>query len=374
MIKPFRYRFFLALLFFYLVPLIAIILFSLNKPSLETTWMMLCLGFASMAFGSVLLFIMITQWETETLKAVQSQQDELDNLIQVHNKKSETSLDQPLVLELQEQLKCLESELALKSQAFQEMSEKTMGLESQLENFALEQQDRKREYEGQLSHLMNRIKEFEQINQLQRDDLEKKQQELHTLENKIKDLNYEIKTLLHLTEDNSSKEMESNKENTNQSNEINFKVESWEQANHLLQDCYQIAQTLIPQNHYPRYQEFGFDTLAIDLRRLFDHLKKRREATIIVYSLTDRKIIFANSESKNLLGISSDKFILNFDELIKPHGQEWQNMLGKLSKEGQVKGQMHFTDHYGHVTSVQALFGTIPSEFFRNQAIGILFI
>lgn len=121
--------------------------------------------------------------------------------------------------------------------------------------------------------------------------------------------------------------------------------------------------------HARRLSDFSFESSAIDLRRLFEHFKWEKAATIFIYSAQEKKMVFVNEEIKNFLGCSPEKFILNFYSLLDESEDYWQSLISSLNYSEIKQADLAFKLR-GKKMNVCALMSLISSGLYQNLVIG----
>lgn len=318
----------------------------------------------------------------------------------------ELNLIQTALEESQKQQDELLGTLQSKTEEYQKLEEEVSQHKHKAEQIAQDFADYKLFSEEQLKQKQLQLNALQQTIEDQRSEMEKRQDQIQQLDTKVHDLSYEIKTLLYLHEDevvssNKSpkfsrerlpapptefeKETEEEvaiallqdpiyEENKNKENIIQTSAE----AAQLLKKCIQVAQKMTGANYYSheassRYRTFSPSHFAIDQRRLFDGLRSEKGALIFIYSQKDNKHIFANNESKTLLGWSPEKFATDFSGIMQEGAQEWRKALQLLTTAPESQVRLLAKTKQGHEMVMNCHLGVIPSGLFRNYIVGILY-
>lgn len=233
----------------------------------------------------------------------------------------------------------------------------------------------------------------ETVNQ-QREVIKKRQDQIGEFETKVRDLNYEVKTLLQLADydkDPIPKQIESPifiekgslyNYSPDQDDEESYPlqenhVKTSEEASTQLKRCIDIAQKITGANHLnnetSRFRDLSIDNFTLDLRRLFDNLRSENACTVVVYSQKENKLLFANNQAKSLLGWSIEKFVQNFQEIAKEGDLEWKKGLSQLSTLPESRMRLMMKTKTGQNLLVHCHLGVIPRGIFRNHVIGVLY-
>ena len=305
------------------------------------------MGLFITAVGSLILFMLMTAWEVTHLASK-------TEIITVEPPPPEPTLD-PNFLKKQKNVftwfsKSFSSCKAQSSQIEEELDH----CQRELLNISLESEQLHRELEKtqqefehfkisseeklEQNHLF--LGEYQQTINEQRNAVETKQQVIEQLETKVRDLTYEIKTLLQIAEKvqgdkppnivhmplgglavaetHTPYQVQETERPVRQSLEKPVLMSNSIAAQ--LKRCLDIAQKITGGSHYAnrltRTRDLSLDNNALDLRRLCDSLSSEASSPLWVYSQKESKLLFANQEIKNLLGWHPEKFIQNFSEIL----------------------------------------------------------
>ncbi|CRX38849.1 hypothetical protein [Estrella lausannensis] len=230
--------------------------------------------------------------------------------------------------------------------------------------------------------------------------LEFKQEEIDKLGGKIRDLTYEIKTLLQIADmsiisevrDKNEKEEDlfrnislsspplSKSDKVEKLPQDSYlapeSVKNLEDAKKQLRRCLDIAQK-ITGSHYIRGQAARFrdmaDHYALDLRRLCDSLRSENGAAVIVYSPRENRLLFINNHVKTILGYSPEKFVQDFESIVQEGMGDWKKVVGQLSTLHEAKTSLVMKNKNNEDVVVQCLLGMIPTGVFKSHVMGVLY-
>lgn len=212
-----------------------------------------------------------------------------------------------------------------------------------------------------------------------REDLALRQQLGDQLEGKVRDLSYEIKTLLRLAE----KPLQTEQKNDSvpvatieEDNDLSETVHTREEAHVQLKRCLDIAQRVTGAGYLtssPKFQEFALENSALDLRRLSDKLSDIQNIALFVYSPKENKLIYANEMTKQLIGVSVERFIHCIQELIHSDYEPWHNALKQLSFKNDAHVTLPLAVRPSEIVQVECLLGTIQTGLFRNHLVGLIY-
>lgn len=236
-----------------------------------------------------------------------------------------------------------------------------------------------------LEHKESLLSEYHHTMTEQRMVIEKKQRYIAKLEGKVRDLMYEIRSLLQLEEAPPAGSFPIDMTDTD-FQEISLSSDRQEEVSVYdlslqLQRYIQKAQNFTGAGHLgymngksPRFSEMSFESYAIDLRRLFDSFREETTGIIFVYSYQEDKFLFVNNFVKSLLGWSAEKFMKDFAQLMTKGFQDWQQALQKLpSLQEEQMAEVGLRAKSGEEILFQCFIGLVSSGPFEGHAIGILY-
>jgi uncharacterized coiled-coil protein SlyX len=334
-------------------------------------WAIFSVGLLCAAVGSLALYRMLAKWQ-ETIQPAQlePQTEETHDELPAESETNTDELDQKNA-EIQS--------LIISQEDYRKGTEQTIELIS-AENKKLEEQ---------LVHKERLREEVEQILAETRATSERRQQRINQLETKVRDLSYEIKTLLQLT-DISEGDQTQQPKTLHEAKAPYYtdtlmhpiklgeqQVQTEEDAIEQLKRCLNTAQKLTGSSHYSnsssRLRGIPVDNFALDLRSLFDSLRSETSCAVLVYSPKEDKLLFANDQIKHLTGWSADKFIQNFDHIVQEGKDEWREGIGQLSSRAQSKVRLIVKSRSNEDTLIHGVLGAIPTGIFRNHIIVIMY-
>jgi hypothetical protein len=354
----------IQVLFLYSIPILSWIIYTHQEASLEFSFLVAGSGFVILFFGSA-LFISLLKRQVpepqvfapvfESAPVVMQQQDPV--------------FTEESILPYKEQIESIQYELGEKEREIQSMTE-------QLTHALREHQ----EIKEKLTEVMETSAQKEEearkkIEALELESHQKMQTSKH-LENQIHDLRYEIKTLLQLTEvDYTQLGMEPSKKQEVVAEAVVEPVAPMQpkgSARSRLTRCIDIAQKITAGYHSSSLRSLSLDPYAFDLRRLSDALRQEVGALILVYSPKEERILFANGETKAILGISPEQFAQDFTEIAGSDFSTWKSGVTQLLTKSEVNITVEFTTNAFGPVALNALMGPIPTGVFRSLVIAIL--
>ncbi|CDR34264.1 hypothetical protein [Criblamydia sequanensis] len=234
-----------------------------------------------------------------------------------------------------------------------------------------------------------------------RASLEERQEENERLQSKIRDMAYEIKTLVDLADVESEikefkepevravpfKEMEPHGQfkmtfpdfRNEEEAACSFKsqVRTEDEAKKLLKRCLDIAQKITVSHHFTneksRFRDLPFDNHGLDLRRLCDSLRSETTGAVLVYSQKENRILFINNQIRALLGFGPDKFVQDFENIVQGGLNEWKSAIAKMNTLYEAEASLVMKNKAGQDVLLRCQLGLIPTGVFRNSAIGVFY-
>ncbi len=381
-----------AIISFYLVTVVLLSVFP------QKSWGTLLFGLFLGSIGSVATFLLLRQWERTQLRRVQkakaAEVSPPANLTDpFHSKENFQELESSLA-EYRTKVKEQIEELNQKKEEIHHLTKEQKQFDHRVEDVQHEFNTHRTNSEEEIRRKTVLLSEYQETINQQREVIKKKQDQISELESKVHDLNYEVKTLLQLAEIENSSSMTPHEgkivsekaqsyqvtpepEPDRYSSVLNYKIRTPEEAFMQLKRCIDIAQKITGSNRFgnggSRFRDMPIDNYALDLRRLFDSLGSESSSTVIVYSLKEKRLLFANDQTKNLLGWNGDKFIQNFSEIIQEGEEEWKRGISNLSSSSHSSLRLLLKTKTGHNLLVHCHLGSIPTGVFRNHVIGVLF-
>lgn len=402
--RPNRHFLFLAVVFFYLLPLIFIGFTSHNLMSRQNSWMVLTLGFFIIACGTVALMLLMSYWE-EALKKQESEpmafatltgrtHDPVEqetkvtalNYVDQSSRTIELSLLQQTISELEGQQTALMEDIKLKTEAARVLDAEKKELSVQIEQLSKENAECKARAELELSKKTEMLDALQKIVDEQRTEIEKRLEQIQQLDTKVQDLNYEIKALLYLHDNEPEAPQPLPKAEIVKLPEEEMDaiphcqtVRTSIEASALLRRCIDTAQKLTGQypyygNEASRYREASYPLpITLDQRRLFDGLHSENSGLILVYSQRENKVVFANQQVVPLLGWSQEKCTMHFLSLFHDGGAEWNKSIGLLGSSPEVQTRLLFKTRHGSEKLMHCHLGSIPTGLFKSYIIAVLY-
>lgn len=381
-----RQSIFALIIFLYVIPLFFFSSYSISIMPRSKSWLIVSIGLLMIAGGSI-LFLLLLRYLEQSLKPV-TIPDYSEKLggatekvtqfdpIQSLKEYSETQY----AIETAE-LADLRSNLEKKQEDQSRLLEDNKLLTAKTAQTTQEYNDYKIFSEEQLKQksLQN------QALQIRIDDQQEEQKKLHEqieqLNCKVNDLTYEIRTLISLNDEAAPikhpNSIKSSEEHRSQGETNKHQALTRSDASLLLKRCINTAQKITGSIYHgsesSRYRNYTPTLSTIDLRRLYDSLRLENEALIIVYSPKEQKFLFANQQSKSLLGWSPDKLIQGFPSLIQDGLEEWENAVRTLSSQPESKLRLLIKTKMGDDLYIECHLSLIPMGLFKHYIIGVMY-
>ena len=407
-----------AILGFYLIPLLFFSSYSIRLMSSHKSWMLLSLGLLLVSLGTLSLIFLLFHWE-QSIK--ERSKGDSAHLSSFDKENKVTSLDPLLSLALplhasveskkesdaSSSLKKSEQEEALllklkeREGALASTEEQNRQLSLKAEQIAQDFFDYKLFTEEQLKQKQLQLTTSQQQLDVQKSEMEKRQELIHQLDSKVHDLSYEIKTILqvqhveaepsyipkgsrenialfqstHSLEAAQTALLEAEEEDVLLDHSTMIQTPA--EASRLLKKCIDTAQKLTGTNYYgsesSRYREFPTSYFAIDQRRLYDNFRSETGALLVLYSQKEQKLVFANNAVKALLGWSPEKFIADFPSIMQEGMQEWKRGIQTLSSQPEIQMRLLAKTRQGQESLLNCHLAPVPSGIFRHYAIALFY-
>jgi len=373
-----RNQFFVILLFCFLFPVMVTGYFALVRPE-ALFW----IASLTSLIGGYLGFLLLKYWERRMRRAVEAlvekksrgapirNWDEIERNYQSQIDLLQTSLTEShsevneLKLEMDRKL----SEMHHAYLEFEDLRREYRRIDEEYQLFKKESEEKFEKRQAMLAEYQTTI--FEQ-----RGIIEKKQLYVSQLEGKVRDLMYEIRSLLQLDEPITDALPPIDMLNREE-------VEDYYLGNQMpsfdvdlqLSRYVDMAERFTGAEHLgylngkgPRFLDS--QSYAIDLRRLFDMLRDEATGIIFFYSMTEKKILFANNYVKTLLGYSSEKFASDFPLVVKAGYQIWREALERI--ESTKRMPLILLNRKGEELKLECQMKVITKGPFVGQVIGMI--
>lgn len=202
----------------------------------------------------------------------------------------------------------------------------------------------KQEHRREIGHKESIAVDYQKTIQEQRSVLQKRQHYIGKLEAKVKELMFEIRSLLQISDKETSTlpplDLSDQEELTayylGKKTVPLFDLEK--QIEHLvnLAENFQGAsQFAAMHGGSASFFDSEFTGFTIDLRRLFELYKEESKAIVCVCSPKEKKILYANPVVKSLLGWAPEKFASQTSSLLSAEGKElWEKVLKTTDERG----------------------------------------
>lgn len=225
------------------------------------------------------------------------------------------------------------------------------------------------EVQGQLKHKESLLTDYQQTICEQRKIIEKKQHYIEKLEGKVRDLMYEIRSLLRI-EDPLLEPIPVEKDE-----EPLAQPMGQQPYDHSVQlgRYLEMAEKFMGADHLGgRFLDSSANRYAIDLRPLYDRLRDESHGVVFVYSQFESKFLFVNKMIKNLLGLSGEKFMKEFPNLVVEGQKQWDQALLEVAKGGKKQLSLVLKTKQGDARCFECYMGVITKGPFVNYVIGMM--
>lgn len=405
--SPFsRYNLLWLIVLCYLLPLLAMSVYGAAFPRASADWNIFGLGFLLTAIGSLVFFVLMTNWEKSLSVRSGSNLLNQDQDVDSYTHKESGGIIDPAEHDLvvrsleeaqQTQIRLLEEIDILADEVRKAASVRQEALQ-QAESVQEELEHTKKAARQQLEVQQSQIRELQDAIANQKAISEKKQQQAMQLENKVGGLTSEIKTLLKFAEAYNEQTAADDVPVAVILEESSFPAklqpdvhvhahfepqpshesfaQNSQEASMQLKQCLHIAQKIKGSQRFGSqiysFMDSPADSFSLDLRRLCDRLRTETQGVILLYSPKDNQLLFASNQIKTLTGWSPEKFCTSFSELLVDES-EWKQGVGSLALQSEAEISLHFRTRTSPNLSVNANLGMIPTGIFRNHTIAVLY-
>lgn len=228
------------------------------------------------------------------------------------------------------------------------------------------------EKQKEVKHKESLNNEYQRTISEQRMIIEKKQRYIAKLEGKVRDLMYEIRSLLQLEEipvDTPPLHTDAYSAPPSSSSATPYDL------SFQLQRFIEKAEEQMGMDHLggksPRFLDLS-DSYAVDRRRLFDNFRDETAGIVFVLSLAENKFLFVNQHVKALLGWSPEKFMKEFPRLVVSGYREWKEALKNTVSAHECQTRISIQCKPGGQKEFVCVMGMISKGPFTNHIIGIL--
>lgn len=375
-----------VLLVCYLVPIIFLTSYSASKTPLSDRWQILSIGLLLATVSATALLVLMRYWEGQMRPHTAPMGEGSPDLAQTN----ETRRMQEEISQGREYLEDLSNELlrqkTLCHQLEHDKEELTQQCEQLTQRLAAQQErieDIQKTAEAQLQEAHQTINDQNAL-------LEKRLKQVTTLENTARDLKYELKTLIDLTDriDDLEEEEETpasipppavepqpaavSRSVPRTDATSSHPVDALTQ----LKRCIDIAQKLTGARHLaghtPRFQDMSVEGYALDLRRLCDSLRSETLSMILLYSQKEDKLLFVNNQVKDLVGWTPEKFVQDFSNLMIEGKDGWQTAVRRLAPTTPNEVIIGVKTRTGESRRLHCHLGIIPTGIFKTHIVGVI--
>lgn len=356
----------------YFTPILALTFLSVNA---NDRWLLFSVSLLVAIVGTIFMIMSFLRWEFIGRVSIPEPALETAN--------PTTPTDHEELNHLQTALKRAESreeQLVIK---LDNAKQKWHAQKKQLESLQRDLNQVQNEHKSLLHHSQEQLRkkdllltEYAQtVNDL-RSTMEKKQDQIEKLQDSVSDLSYDLDTLLKLSEFESVEHAQSKQtENTPAAPPPVPKAFDVQNASMQLKKCVNMAQKLTSNQFASssRFRDLSIDNSALDQRRLFESFRSETSCLIIMYSMKEREVLFANDMTKPILGWDPEEFVEGFNKLIHRGREEWQNAIISLSHQQEAHFQLSMRTRSDEVVTLECGLCLIPTGAFKNHAVGVMY-
>lgn len=346
----------------YTIPVaILVSLYARNIP-LGTNWFNFLIGLSIALAGTFFFYYKMTKWTFP---------------VSLPEPVVEAAAVAPVVPPSQDVLEEHRQEKLALEEAIEDLKEKWHEKKTESERIQADWDSYRIESEEQLKKKDALLTEYAQtVNDL-RGTMGQKQDQIEKLQESINDLSYDLDTLIKLSKYEGEPESPAPQKEVEKPPKQELKpapktrIKDLAQANQQLKKCINNAQKLsssqFSSSRYP------LDNTALDKRRLFDMFKSESASMVILYSMKEKQLLFANDVCRTWLGWAPEKFVQDFSSIVLRGKPEWDLALASLIHQTEAQCHIAVETEEGDEILFQCVLGVIPTGIFKNHAVGILY-
>jgi PAS domain-containing protein len=210
----------------------------------------------------------------------------------------------------------------------------------------------------------------------QRQLIQKKQLRIAKLEAKVRDLDYEVKTLLQLDELRTEEELpvqppiRTNEPAPVWEGEAKNGAEAAVHLHRLVANAQRLTGMAHLAGQMPRYS--AGETSALDLRRLCDQLQDDANI-VLVYSRREGHLLFANGQVRHQLGWYPERFVKEFFQIMQHGMSDFHRAVGLLDVQAEAQLKLALKHRDGHDVFSQCVLSRIPQGPFEGLILALIY-
>jgi hypothetical protein len=363
----------------YLAPVMLLTLLTAGSMDVNARWLLFSSGLLLAICATIILALALIKWEGMFLQSPQEASFAVSEKSFPVPPAPKPDLSYEAVNEFQQKEDALQQEIHEIKQKWFAKKQAYDELKKQMEKVRSENETLLRHSQEQLKKKDRLLAEYAQtVNDL-RSTMENKQEQIEKLQDSINDLSYDLDTLLKLSDFESVEEAQQEDVPKVQENAGTRKippkpVDSLNAA-YQLKKCIDIAQKFTSSQFTTasRFRDVSIDNIALDQRRLFDSFRSETSCLVIMYSLKEGTMLFANDMTKTYLGLEPEKFVHDYLSHIVQGADEWRKALASLAHQSEAQLHLVMRAQSGEDVLLECRLGVVPTGVFKNHAVGILY-
>ena len=368
-----RYSTFIVITTLCFLPPIIIFLYAIVGLTKDYSWFMLSLAILSLSLSCMILFTFLTYWEDLAKKkflssasSVISEEKNCGKILSLQ----ENNIEKSDLDDLRE-MKYPSNDN--EESDFDQLEQKYQNLESRLARVVQEYEDYKLFGEEQLKQKNIQLMEAQITIEEQKEEINKRQNQIHHLDGKINDLSYEIKNLIQKSDLVHTPAVPPYEERSNQIENSGLVAKAWVVARELVS----FGQKLTSSNYYEdessRYKGFSQSQFSTEQRKLFTRLNQEKSYVVLLYSLAEQKLVFVSDSMQEFFGIDPSHFLINYASYFVDGGLEWQKFISQMPAAVELHSKLHLSNTKGKNIGCDINISLISKGLFRNYLICILY-
>lgn len=370
----------LAIVLFYLFPIVLLSGYTMGFIATEMRWKLFSVGLLSGTIGSCILFIVIYRWEQNLRQRLVSALRSSQNIVEHPDPEKEQELQRLLneklikdaLAPLQSKHDKMKVDISLKDEELMQALEERKGLQSQILMIRGELDSYRDKMQIQLLQEQQQNLEHQKVIKEQQTLIGTLQQQISSLEIKEKELSYEIKTLVNLSNfEIVEKETPPKKQPVD-----TFALKSHESISRQLAHFVDIAASMASvqniQGVPSHLNDLATDNYRLELRRLCENLNMESRYVMLLHSPRENRILFANDHVKTVLGWTPEKFIQQFPDIVLKGIEDWNKEMDVITANREGFCAINARSQMNQSIAMNCHLRAISSGTFRNHVIVLM--
>lgn len=363
------------ILLLYFLPILAYWLYGYYRMDQESAWWYLLGGFLIAVVCSLLLILKVLSWESKIASSLQPvvpvaaapspQVEDTHDLMlekEIHLLQENLTLARTDEASLKSQIAKLEEALSKDGQQAANLEEQNRKLQHDFELFVATSQEQAKKKDILLAEYAQTVNEL-------RSTMDNKQSEIERLERSVSDLNYDVSTLVQLSNDGLLTQLDG--EEAPKAALAGIRCPPIDPVQ-LLRRSVNMAQKMTGRTYFGDQNPFEgvpLEHFALDERRLYDAFQGESGGILALWSRREGGFDFVSSQINDALGWSSSKFIESFSDIVVEGKAEWEEALRTVAQKSEIQVPLLCKRKNGEQKLLHAWLASVPTGLFKNQVV-----